>query len=286
MHSGSHWSLSGSPVVNALGAYAGSAHVSVLHWYHQHVIGHHSHTNVEGLDPDLCHFQHIDEAGPGYRLHSKQPYMEKYTNWRTTCFLQALFTTFGPSMVNQALYTATGKFMTVPVLNVSPGRQLWHWAGRIAIFYTLCVHPWTVFEPWKALFFSAIPYCIHGLIYYGCSQVSHLNEDLAVFTCETELKDKEWAVHQIQSCNDYCTDSLLWRTLSIGLNAQAIHHIFPGVEPCHYGPLSKILAETCDEFKIPYHTSPSFLSALRKHLGYVQSLNESPSSVGKAAKSA
>lgn len=33
-----------------------------------------------------------------------QPYMEKYTNWRTTCFLQALFTTFGPSMVNQALY--------------------------------------------------------------------------------------------------------------------------------------------------------------------------------------
>ena len=48
------------------------AHVSVLHWYHQHVIGHHSHTNVEGLDPDLCHFQHIDEAGPGYRLHSKQ----------------------------------------------------------------------------------------------------------------------------------------------------------------------------------------------------------------------
>ena len=27
-------------------------------------------------------------------------------------------------------YTATGKFMTVPVLNVSPGRQLWHWAGR------------------------------------------------------------------------------------------------------------------------------------------------------------
>ena len=157
-------------------------------------------------------------------------------------------------------YTATGKFMTVPVLNVSPGRQLWHWAGRceltvpqppatrpgparavpccpprcvgparaavsallpsllcppllcasraarcplptgvhcaksaavsqrsypltvalavqhrIAIFYTLCVHPWTVFEPWKALFFSAIPYCIHGLIYYGCSQVrTHL----------------------------------------------------------------------------------------------------------------
>ena len=46
---------------------------------------------------------------------------------------------------------------------------------RIAIFYTLCVHPWTVFEPWKALFFSAIPYCIHGLIYYGCSQVrTHL----------------------------------------------------------------------------------------------------------------
>ena len=45
----------------------------------------------------------------------------------------------------------------------------------------------------------------------------------------TQAQSREWAVHQIVSCADYNTDSLLWRTLSIGLNAQAIHHLFPGV---------------------------------------------------------
>eukprot|EP01043_Picozoa_sp_COSAG02_P057953 COSAG02_NODE_7128_length_3168_cov_3.176279_4_plen_165_part_01 len=58
MHSGSHSALSKKPWINRAGAYSGSAHVSALHWYHQHVIGHHCHTNIDGYDPDLTHFQH------------------------------------------------------------------------------------------------------------------------------------------------------------------------------------------------------------------------------------
>jgi linoleoyl-CoA desaturase len=64
-----------------------------------------------------------------------------------------------------------------------------------------------------------------------------------------------------------------WRTLSIGLNAQAFHHLFPGIEPCHYGPLSEILARTCKQHGIRYTTEPSLLHAVKSHVGFVGSLN-------------
>ena len=111
MHSGSHWSLSKSVFVNRCGAYAGSLHVSVLHWYHQHVIGHHCHTNIVDMDPDLTHFQHCDEPGPGYRLHADQPWMEKYFDWRKAMPMQAWFATSGPSLINQMKYLVEEKFV-------------------------------------------------------------------------------------------------------------------------------------------------------------------------------
>lgn len=271
MHSGSHWALSQNEIVNNIGAYAGSFHISVLHWYHQHVIGHHSHTNMHGLDPDLTHFQHLDRDGPGYRLHADQPWLEKYTDWRAAMPMQAWFTTMGPSLVNQFMYIMDGTFMGVPVLNVSKTRMAWHILGRLVVFYAALVHPFTLFAPSKAFFFALFPFGFHGFIFYGFSQISHANESS---NDEDAKKGAEWAVHQILSCCDYNTDSLLWRTLSIGLNAQAFHHLFPGVEPCHYGPLSEILAVTCKEHGVRYNTVPNFVEAIRAHVGYVGGLND------------
>ena len=100
-----------SVFINRCGAYAGSLHVSVLHWYHQHVIGHHCHTNIVDMDPDLTHFQHCDEPGPGYRLHADQPWMEKYFDWRKAMPMQAWFATSGPSLINQMKYLVEEKFV-------------------------------------------------------------------------------------------------------------------------------------------------------------------------------
>lgn len=253
MHSGSHSALSKIPWVNRAGAYAGSAHVSALHWYHQHVIGHHCHTNIEGYDPDLTHFQHEEDASPGYRLHADQPWFDKYDTWRSAMPMQAFFSSSGPALLNQPLYLMAQKFGCTPVLNQSPLRTLWHILGRLAIIYAAFVHPFRIFELQKAFFFAAFPYGFHGMIFFGFSQVSHLNEDLMEAQLDIPMaRKREWAAHQILTCCDYNTDSLLWRTLSIGLNAQAIHHLFPGIEPCHYGPLSQMLKDTCEEHNLPY----------------------------------
>ena len=219
----------------------------------------------------MTHFQHLDRDGPGYRLHAEQPWLEKYSDWRATMPMQAWFTTLGPSLINQFMYISDGTFMGVPVLNVSIARMALHILGRFAVFGVAMVLPFFLFSPVKAIFFAMFPFGFHGTIFYGFSQISHAN---AHSNDESEKRDQEWGVHQVLSCVDYNTESLLWRTLSIGLNAQAIHHLFPGIEPCHYGPLSKILAETAEKHGVRYTTKPSFVAAIQDHVQYVGSLNE------------
>ncbi|CAE8597541.1 unnamed protein product, partial [Polarella glacialis] len=68
MHDGSHFSISSKPWVNRLLAHIGGAHMSLFSWYHQHTIGHHSHTNIPGRDPDLYHFSISADSGlAGFR---------------------------------------------------------------------------------------------------------------------------------------------------------------------------------------------------------------------------
>ena len=52
--------------------------------------GHHAQTNVDGKDPDLQHFQHLEpDKAPGYRLSKQQPWVPKYANYLAAMLFQA-----------------------------------------------------------------------------------------------------------------------------------------------------------------------------------------------------
>ena len=87
-------------------------------------------------------------------------------------------------------------------------------------------------------------------------------------------KNREWAVHQIRATADYETTSWLWYTLSIGLNNQVPHHVFPAVDGSHYRDLLPIFEEVCAKHKVKYVTFPTFASIFKKHFDYVASLND------------
>jgi hypothetical protein len=53
------------------------------------LLGHHTQTNIDGKDPDLQHFQHLEpDKAPGYRLTQQQPWVPKYTNFLVAIFFQ------------------------------------------------------------------------------------------------------------------------------------------------------------------------------------------------------
>jgi len=84
---------------------------------------------------------------------------------------------------------------------------------------------------------------------------------------------REWAAHQVEHALDYAVDSPLWLHLSIGLNLQVVHHLFPQVGWGHYTALQPIVRAVCDEHGVRYTTAPSFSAALRSHFAHLARIN-------------
>ena len=271
MHSGAHYALSSRPWVNRLGSVLGALHIAPATWHRQHNIGHHAFTNIEGRDPDLKHFQMADVPMPGFRLSSEQPWMPKYVFHRWAMALQSMMTTLGPSFLNTPEYMIDGTMAkTVPFLFRSRLRLVVHVLLRVALLATVLVLPFVLFSPGKALAFALVPFLVHGLLYFAFSQVSHVNA-----ACVPDMSRKvEWAEHQVRTCNDYRTRSRLWGILSIGLNNQVVHHLFPQVAPWHYPALAGIVEAACADHGIPYRASESWVAAFRELLRHVASLND------------
>lgn len=269
MHSGSHSAISRRNSINHLGTLLGSFHSAPLHWYIQHVIGHHSHTNMHGYDPDLEHFRH---NLPGHRLHQLQPRYEKHSYWRASVALQSMLTTAGPAMLNQGRYLLRGSMEGVPVLNFS--ELPWHVLNRVALLAGTVVYPFCAFDRDTAAGLVIVPYIVHGLLYYAFSQVSHLQPGLT-----RRRHSSCWATHQALSCCDYNTSSRLCNILSIGLNSQIVHHLFPTVDPWHYPALSIIVHRVLMQHGIRPLVLDTYAQAACGHLEYVRSINEPTRSI-------
>ena len=121
----------------------------------------------------------------------------------------------------------------------------------------------------KAIAFVVLPRVGHGGLFYTFSQVSHIQDEA------TQIKVSDsWIVHQIESCVDYSTTSLFWNVMSIGLNNQTLHHLFPSVHPCHFVELSPILDEFCADHNIKRNMVGNLWDALMAHFGYLGAVND------------
>ena len=77
--------------------------------------------------------------------------------------------------------------------------------------------------------------------------------------------ENDWAVHQLYTTADFAPKSRLFSWYVGGLNFQVEHHLFPNICHVHYKKIAKIVEETAKEFNFPYHTQPTFVSALWSH---------------------
>jgi len=87
---------------------------------------------------------------------------------------------------------------------------------------------------------------------------------------------KEWAVHEVESAFDYAVDSTFWLHFSLGLNLQAVHHLFPQIGWGHYTALYPIFREVCEQFGVRYQTVPTLRDAIVLHYDYLVSINDEP----------
>jgi linoleoyl-CoA desaturase len=80
--------------------------------------------------------------------------------------------------------------------------------------------------------------------------------------------------HIFATTADYATANPVVGWLTGGLNHHVVHHLCPFVCHTHYGPLTRIVKETADEFGIPYRQHPTMTRAIWHHLILLKQLGD------------
>merc|ERR1719335_1696614 len=109
-------------------------------------------------------------------------------------------------------------------------------------------------------------------MFYWASQVSHVNS----LSLEMPRPKGEWALCQILSTQgDYAYYSWFWNFVSVGLNCQMIHHLFPTVHPCHYPDISRRVLAMFERLGLP---TPGWKNSqwdvVKMHVCHLRSMNE------------
>jgi len=259
-HSGTHYNLTHSPVLSEwIGWLGGCTFMNTSAWVRQHVTGHHSHTNVLELDPDLYHQEVNYRADPRVKPHSIKPLLVMLP-WVTQII---------PVIMGTAELGVAGRWKgTKCIVTWADGERVRMWAMWAVYMSVLLTSGWTY-----GFAHAFLPFATVGFCFYMASQVSHINKP----SFDTP-KTKEWAVAQITACQgDYGYYSPVSNHASIGLNNQTFHHLFPSVHAAHYPALMKLVKPVFVKHGLATNVwNNSYMDSMRLHFGHLYELNQTP----------
>jgi linoleoyl-CoA desaturase len=235
-------------------------------WVRQHILGHHAYTNT-GSDPDLHH--HPRER-VGWRVAPWTAATAAYRKWRASFALGLWATQLQPCLANAAAMVWSGRYPGAHAAVRWVGAERPWCALQTAAMWWLV--GWLVRHHGPA---ALTPFATCGALFYGFSQVSHINAASFAEPAAEPAAVRNWAVHQVRAAaGDYATLSPLATLVSIGLNQQALHHLFPTVHPFHYTALTPSFCATLKRHGVAYRgPERTYGDALRDHLGWLHRLN-------------
>jgi linoleoyl-CoA desaturase len=266
MHDGSHGSFSNKKWINVLAAYS----INILGgdavlWKNKHNIIHHTYTNIEGHDQDIAQL-------PVLRLNSlqKKYYLHRFQHFY--CFLVYGLSSLLWVFLLDFIKYFQGKVGNFKINNMERQDHWVFWLSKISYFTLYLVLPIMVWGWASALIGFLVFHFVLGVVLSTVFQLAHVVEE-AEFT-DKHLSgnkiDDEWAIHQLKTTTNFCTNNSLMTWFVGGLNFQVEHHLFPKISHVHYPALNKLVMETCAEHHVKYHEFPSFISAVRSHLNHLK----------------
>lgn len=267
LHCGTHFALTSPELSWNVGCLFGWLFHIPSAWIRQHVLGHHLHTNAFEKDPDLSHFHRIGRVhGLGWRVSPEAETHPMYRFWFMILFPVMCLTSIAPMLFESM------DLLTTSIYPGSPKPTTWVPGERKQTFMVWGAVVMLLLT--RALLFGfthmIMPFFVLGCTYYTFSQVSHVNPKSF-----EQPSSREWAVSQIYACQgDYHSGSMLWSFISIGLNAQTVHHLFPTVHPVHYPALVMAFKPVFAKHNLPVGPyKQTFLSSVWAHLSHVYSMN-------------
>lgn len=270
LHSGTHFALSYGPSSERAGKAVGWLFCPPAAWVRQHVLGHHAFINKHGVDPDMAHHA---MGSHGWRTSTLQTWANAYRHWRWSLMPMSMMTQFVPAFVHSLRLLYRNRYPGVKnAVSWAYGERSVTVAVICAVIPTLVAH-----SSVHGACMTALPFAICGAVYYALSQVSHVND-----TAQAAF-GHHWATQQVTRCSgDYDVTSVLVGLLTIGLNNQAIHHLFPSVHHIHYPHIMKA-CQAVFRTHIPQYSgeAQTYLMSLHRHLRYLGDVNDYNNHTGK-----
>ena len=272
LHDSIHGSLSKSRKVNRFFAFWSCSQLGIAHyfWRYKHNYLHHQFTNIQDWDDDL-------ETRDGLRLSPTQPCSLRY-------YFQHIYAPvlYGLTTLEWIFFKDFVQYFTlkmnekqkIPKLKLPEHVEFW--ASKIiylSLFFALPLY----YFPLKTFLIGLV------IFHYSMSlsmaavfQLAHVFEGAAypVPDGETSKVPMDWAELQLSTTMNFATSNPLLTWYAGGLNYQVEHHLLPMVSHVHYPAISKLVEETAKEFGFPYHTTPSYFSALSSHFGMLKTLGQ------------
>jgi fatty acid desaturase len=126
------------------------------------------------------------------------------------------------------------------------------------------------------------------MIFAIFSQINHLNEASLEADMDTRSKkgkqrqqqrqredhiDSSWAAAQVETSNNFASQSSIWHVLSNGLNHQIEHHLFPGLNHAHLHHIAPVVRQTCEEFGVDYKSYDTWVDVMNATLNWYEKLS-------------
>lgn len=261
-HDGAHFAVSRRAWVNRLAALGLLPNMNVLVWYYHHTAGHHVHTNGSD-DPD--HFI----TYPFIRTSRDRPH-RSWHRWQAA-LLPLYF------LLPAGLMMLVGPVFWLPArraVGVVPMRHPRHWRWGLLSWAVsvgaLVVVPAVLLPWWKAVVFPLGYLMLSGLIFSLNVFASHL--DAGCF--RTGGDGADWARRQVEATRNWRAGSWLASRLSVGVNHQIEHHLFPRVNPQHYHHLAAVVRQTCLDFGVEYRSYLTLTGFVAASVRWVHALSQ------------
>lgn len=274
-HDANHGAFSASGTIGAIfGATLDVVGASSFMWRQQHMVGHHVHTNVHGLDPDIrvsdADVRRVTQYQP---RHWYQAYQHIYLG-----LLYSLLSVKSV-LIDDFQSLSSGSIGSVDLKRLSQKELAVFWGGKVfwAVVYIALPIKFSSHTWGQLLAVWAISQAVTGWLLALMFQVAHVVDDVQYL--EPVDASRGWAAKQVATTADFSHGSFLWTHFSGGLNYQVVHHLFPAISHTHYPAIAPIVLQTCREYNVPYKVYPSFLSAVKAHFRHLKSMGHNSSAM-------
>jgi linoleoyl-CoA desaturase len=268
-HDALHHAIASRRWVNAaLAQLAAPVGVSRRWWSAKHTAGHHAHTNVVGLDPDI-------DKGSLLRLAPQQPH-RPWHRWQHV-YAWALYplSLLGMQIVDLEFVVA-GRVKGERVENAGLARTAVLVADKLAgpvvlVSLLMLVHPAIVVT---AIWLGAT--LVAGAALSFIFSVTHYVEAVEFSEATPTGRGADgWAVAQVLGTSNVVIRSRFLCWYSGGLLDHHIeHHLFPRIAHVHHKVIAPVVRATCQEFGVPYHQLPSMRAAIASHMRHLRQLGQ------------